>query len=136
MDAAVDKMVRDRALNRCEYCHMPQPFYSERFQIDHVVARQHSGTSEAINLALACIDCNLHKGPNISSVDPVTGTRVDLFNPRSDIWVEHFEWAGVQLVGRTAMGRATIRLLQINSPRRSVVRETLMEEGVFPLDDR
>ena len=33
---------------------------------------------------------------------------------------------------RTAVGRVTVELLQINDPFRVEVREELMEEGLFP----
>ena len=42
-------------------------------QPDHIVAVQHGGETVSENLALACCDCNLLKGPNLASVDPVTG---------------------------------------------------------------
>ena len=37
-----------------------------------------------------------------------------LFNPRRQKWDRHFRWDGPLLVGRTAIGRTTIRVLQIN----------------------
>lgn len=48
-------------------------------------------TNDVGLLALACDRCNLYKGPNISSVDPLTKQVVTLFNPRLDAWVEHFQ---------------------------------------------
>ena len=52
--------------------------------IEHIVARQHGGLSRLDNLALACWNCNLKKGPNLSGIDPTTGLVVALFNPRKD----------------------------------------------------
>jgi hypothetical protein len=46
--------------------------------------------SEPNNLALACWNCNLKKGPNLSGVDPNTGQVVALFHPRQDEWDEDF----------------------------------------------
>ena len=132
MDKALDKAVRERAGGQCEYCHAPQAYYPERFQIDHIIAQQHGGETSPENLALCCIECNRRKGPNISSVDPQTRQRTDLFDPRRQIWTEHFAWHGALLVGLTPMGRATIAVLEINRPPRVTVRQALIEEGVFP----
>jgi hypothetical protein len=43
-----------------------------------------------------------------------------------------FQWQGAYLIGRTASGRVTVELLQINGAFRVVLREELIEEGVFP----
>jgi hypothetical protein len=127
----IDLAVRRRAGYRCEYCGSLQTHYPERFQIDHIVARQHGGATEVENLALACIECNKRKGPNLSSIDPDTQKIVLLFNPRSQRWADHFEWNGPVIVGRTSEGRATVALLDMNRPPRVVVRQALIEEGVF-----
>jgi hypothetical protein len=132
MDRATERLVRERAGGLCEYCHAPQSAYPERFQIDHVIARQHDGPTEPANLALCCLDCNLHKGPNISSRDPIGGAMIRLFDPRTDRWNDHFQWDGPVAVGLTPIGRATVRLLAMNRPNRVVVREALIAEGIFP----
>ena len=77
----------------------------------------------------------MHKGPNIASLDPDTSEMVPLFHPRRDTWSEHFEWNEGILVGRTPIGRATVELLAINHPDHVLLREALIDEGVFPLDD-
>ena len=128
----LEKAVRERAHGLCEYCHASQTFYPERFQLDHIIARQHGGKTLSSNLALCCLECNRRKGPNIGSIDPQTGQRSDLFHPRENIWNEHFGWHGAILVGVTPIGRATITLLDINRPPRVIVRETMIEEGIFP----
>jgi len=95
------------------------------------MARQHGGTAAPDNLALACIHCNRFKGPNIAGVDPDSGEIVRLFNPRRDIWTEHFIWDGPELEGLTQIGRVTISLLLINDPEVVAVRKALQEEGIF-----
>jgi len=37
-------------------------------------------------IALACHRCNLHKGTNLSSIDPDSGDVVSLFRPRDEVW--------------------------------------------------
>jgi hypothetical protein len=91
MNSETTKLVRERAGNRCEYCLIRQEdeaFY--RLHIEHIIARQHGGSDEESNLALSCHHCNLHKGPNISSIDSLTGQLVPLFNPRKDAWLATF----------------------------------------------
>lgn len=129
MDEAVRNLVRQRAGNRCEYCHLPQEAYDVTFHIEHVVASQHEQNDDPSNLALACDRCNLHKGTNLASIDPETGEIVPLFNPRTDVWVEHFALVGAEIIGQTPTGRATVRLLQMNSERRIILRTRLLAAG-------
>lgn len=108
--------VRERAANRCEYCQLhadDSPL--ARLQIDHIVPQKHGGETDLQNLALACVDCNLHKGSNLTGIDPETGQIVELFSPRRHQWDEHFEWDELYIVGRTAIGRTTVRVLCMNS---------------------
>ena len=133
IDAAIRDLVRRRAAERCEYCRLPQHAEEATFHIDHVLAQQHSpaDADDPNNLALACHRCNLHKGTNLSSIDPVSGLVVPLFHPRRDTWHEHFACQGAALVGRTPTGRATVHLLQFNTHRRVELREGLITEGEF-----
>jgi hypothetical protein len=133
MDAALRDLVWQRAQGRCEYCRLHQehePFYP--FHVEHIIAKQHLGRDAASNLALACHQCNLRKGPNLSGMDAKTQRMVRLFHPRRHTWSRHFRWQGAILVGRTPIGRATVAVLAINLPKRVVQRQALMEEGVFP----
>lgn len=72
MNRATEQMVRRRAGERCEYCHLPEALTKLKFSIDHVRAKQHGGSDEPANLALACASCNLHKGRNIAGIDSET----------------------------------------------------------------
>ena len=98
-----------------------EPFFA--YHVEHIVARQHGGGDDSGNLALACYHCNAHKGPNLSGLDPESGALVRLFHPRQDQWDEHFERNGVLIVGRTAVGRATVGLLKMNAADRRRLRE-------------
>src|SRR2546421_11756139 len=90
---------------------------------------KHGGATTESNLAQACTRCNFHKGPNLSGIDPDSGTLVRLFHPRNDIWHEHFVWDGPHVRGVTAIGRATIAVLEINHILRVEARMKLIEEG-------
>jgi hypothetical protein len=132
MDEVLENLVRRRAGHCCEYCQLPQAYSSTRFEIDHIIAKQHGGITVLWNLALACFADNHHKGPNMAGIDPKTGKRVWLFNPRRQKWSRHFRWKGPILVGRTAVGRATVMVLAMNLPHRVAQRAALLDEGVFP----
>jgi hypothetical protein len=130
MDAATRQLVRDRAKSRCEYCGLPQvaaPAIS--FHVEHIRARQHAGDDVPENLALACPDCNRHKGPNLSGVNPETRQVVLLFNPRTDSWHDHFEMLDARIIGLTPTGNATAHTLRMNVDERVRMREELLANG-------
>jgi hypothetical protein len=129
MDAASRKFVCDRAEDRCEYCKLPQSAVDATFHVDHVVALQHvdKPTDDPNGLALACDRCNFCKGTNLTSVDPVSGSIVLLFNPREDSWDDHFTMWSAEINGLTPTGRATVRLLQMNAKHRVELRAWLIE---------
>jgi hypothetical protein len=94
-----------------------------------VVAQQHGGSDAVDNLALACHRCNLHKGPNLSGVDPLTKGVEILFHPRRNQWPEHFAFRGAYLEGLTPSGRATVEVLALNDARRLELRYELLLLG-------
>jgi predicted secreted protein len=98
------------------------------FHIDHIVPEIAGGATIADNLALACVSCSLRKGARQQIKDPETGEVVSIFNPRQQIWKEHFGWKGFEVVGLTATGRATIAALNLN---RSIMLAIRAEEEFF-----
>ena len=93
------------------------------FHVDHVVATQHRDDDSLGNLCLSCQSCNLRKGTNLTTIDPVSDHIVRVFDPRSDTWSEHFESVDYIIVGKTDVGRATARLLAMNDPSRVELRQ-------------
>jgi len=130
--AEARELVRQRASNRCEYCLLPQRYSHLAHHIEHIVARQHGGTDDVANLALACHRCNLRKGPNLSGVDPLTREVAALFHPRQDQWPDHFRFMDVRVEGITPTGRATVEVLSMNDARRLDLRRELLIRGEFP----
>jgi hypothetical protein len=126
MDAQLRQAVRTRAAYQCEYCRLPQEYSELRFHIEHIIPRQHGGGDDSQNLALACPDCNLRKGPNLTGIDPQTGEIGRLFHPRRDTWFDHFRYEGQNIVGTTSIGRTTVSLLEMNHPERRRVRELIV----------
>jgi hypothetical protein len=126
MDVATRELVRRRAGNRCEYCLLKQEHLTfSTFQIEHIMPRKHGGDDAPSNLALACHRCNSHKGPNLTGIDPETEEITPLFNPRLHVWEDHFCWDDVIGVGLTAVGRTTVRVLNMNEERRVRLRTVL-----------
>ena len=131
MNRELVRSVWKRAGDRCEYCLLPHWALPLPFQIDHIIAEKHGGRTVAGNLALACPHCNRDKGPNIAGINPNTGQTVRLFHPRQDHWEEHFRWEEARLVGRTAIGRATVQVLSMNAEDLLLIRIALRQEGAF-----
>jgi len=132
MDQELANAVRRRARDTYEYRLLPQTVRRLRFQIEHIIARQHGGESTIENLALACGRCSRHKGTNIAGIDPASRQMTRLFNPRMDRWSDHFRWEGPRAVGLTAIGRATVEVLEINHPDEIAIRLELEACKRFP----
>ena len=125
MDEATKAYVRKRAAHRCEYCQLHQDDSPlAKLHIEHIIPKKHGGADDLNNLALACIDCNLHKGPNLTSIDPESKAVTELFYPRRHHWHDHFEWRGIYVIGKTAIGRTTVRVLKMNSDEQLALRSS------------
>jgi len=123
--------VRERANERCEYCRKPEIFTSRSYHADHIIPERHGGTTSLHNLAWACFDCNVNKAGDISSYDKITGELVPFYNPRTQSWDEHFELESTMIKGKTAVGRVTVSLLNINHPDHVATRHYIIEKGYW-----
>ena len=135
---AIERRVREEAINRCGYCLSPQHLVMARLEIEHIVPVSKGGTSDELNLWLSCPLCNAAKGSRTSSIDPLSGLEVPLFNPRHQRWSEHFLWSeeGLRILGRTSTGRATVALMHLdNDPDAIIVRSYWIEAGWHPPQD-
>ncbi|MEA5553881.1 HNH endonuclease [Anabaena cylindrica UHCC 0172] len=126
------KLVVNRASGRCEYCLLHQDYSIYTHEVDHIIAVKHGGETAPENLALSCLSCNRHKGSDFATIDAATGEIVPLFNPRRQIWEDHFYFGGARIEGKTQMGKATTRLLQFNIPNRVLERKVLMSQEKYP----
>jgi hypothetical protein len=132
MKVSLERLIRRRARNRCEYCHLPAAISLRPFQIDHIIARQHEGPTNSGNLAFCCPFCNAYKGPNIAGIDPETHRAVGLFNPRRDIWADHFVLRSNGVIsGLTRVGRTTVSVLNMNNIDMVELRNELILEGIM-----
>jgi 5-methylcytosine-specific restriction endonuclease McrA len=131
--AFLERQVRSRAREICEYCLLPQDSQEATFHIDHVVPRAAGGETEIDNLALACVTCSLCKSAKQSATDPETQQTVPLFNPRADNWREHFRVTDEFLIeGITSNGRASIAALRMNRSLIVSIRKEIGFLGRFP----
>ena len=130
--AGLRRLVLRRSGDRCEYCHLPQAGQEATFHIDHIQPVSAAGQTIADNLALACVSCSLRKAARETGADPETANEVPLFNPRIDLWSEHFEWEGVRLLGLTPTGRATIEALDMNRELILAIRQEEANLGRHP----
>lgn len=123
--------VAKRAGFRCEYCLLPEPYAIYPFEVDHIIAVKHGGKTVSDNLAYSCIRCNRMKGTDLTTLSKDSDEIIRLFNPRIDIWDEHFEVVEGAIYGRTDIGRATTQLLTFNTPERIIGRKLLIEAGEY-----
>lgn len=132
ISSSLRKLVALRADNRCEYCLISQNVVLHKHEPDHIIPRQRDGTTGDENLAHSCMRCNRHKGPNIGSFDPLDGVLVPFFNPRTQIWEEHFKLQGAVIQPLTPEGRVTVKILNINSDTRITERQNLINNNLYP----
>lgn len=128
------QQIRDRAVNRCEYCLSHQDYIMGRLQIDHIQPIVKGGTDELNNLCLACELCDRSKWKQTEGIDPETKSTVPLFHPRSQIWHDHFKWLdnGTRILGLSPEGRATIVSLKLNNSLAVRVRSNWVQAGWHP----
>jgi hypothetical protein len=129
ISVALRTLVAERAKFRCEYCLLHEDDSYSPHQVDHIVSRKHGGVSSADNLAYCWLRCNLWKGTDIGSLSARTGKLIPLFNPRKDVWPEHFRLDGAIIEPLTAEGEATARLLKLNLDKRIAERRVAIAAG-------
>ncbi len=130
--AHLQRLVAERAGQRCEYCGLSQEGQEARFHVDHVVPVVRGGATVEENLALACVSCSLRKAARQHAVDPQTGTVAALFDPRVQSWGGHFRWDGVRVQGLSPTGRATVAALKMNRPLILAIRREEALRGRHP----
>jgi hypothetical protein len=109
-----------------------------RLEIEHVIPKARGGTDDESNLWLCCPLCNRYKADRTHATDPETGEQTPLFDPRRQIWSEHFSWSadGLRITGRTDVGRATVAALHLDDdPDALIVRGHWIVAGWHPPRD-
>lgn len=103
-------------------------------EVEHIIPSSVGGATSEDNLCLACLRCNRFKGTITEASDDVSDNFVRLFHPRQQLWSDHFEWKnnGFEIAGRTPVGRATVRTLQMNNPFVVRSRKIWVDKGWHP----
>jgi hypothetical protein len=127
----IRQRVYERADGCCEYCQTCEVNTGQTMQVDHI---DPTGGDDLDHLCLSRWNCNNHKRHATRTADPETGEDVPLFNPRKQVWSEHFEWLGdaTYVRGLTRTGRATIVRLKMNRPAIIFARSRWVESGCHP----
>lgn len=126
--------IQKSANYHCGYCQIPQDLIPNLLEIEHLLPLAEGGTNEEENLWLACRNCNSYKSSKIDALDPKTNQTVLLFNPRTQVWNEHFEFSrdGTEIVGKTPCGRATVIALRLNFEPAVKARRNWVSVGWYP----
>ncbi|MEK6407734.1 MAG: HNH endonuclease signature motif containing protein [Acidobacteriota bacterium] len=132
--ADLRRAIRDQANEVCEYCRSQELFSPQRFSVEHIKPYSAGGQPTPDNLALSCQGCNGHKYTKQEAPDPVTGSVVELFHPRTQRWRDHFAWSADAslIVGLTPAGRATVEALRMNRLELVNLREVLYAAQKHP----
>jgi HNH endonuclease len=122
---------------RCEYCKSSSRLTGTPLVMEHILPRSLGGTDDQENLAASCYRCNEFKGAKTHAIDPDTDQLVELFNPRMQVWTEHFVWenSGTLIIGLTNIGRATVVALHLNNENIVEARTFWIEAGWHPPTD-
>lgn len=131
---AIKVRVRERADNRCGYCLTQQKYVPWSLELEHVIPRAKGGSDDEDNIWLACRSCNLFKADQTEAIDSETQQLVPLFNPIKQNWTDHFRWSddGLRIIGKSAIGRATVTALQLNNIYALTVRRHWISAGWHP----
>jgi HNH endonuclease len=123
--------VRKRAFGCCEYCLLHEDTTFLVHEIDHIISLKHGGLDEILNLALACSFCNRFKGSDVGSI--FQDDFIRFFNPRKDIWANHFKIEDALIQPLTPIGEVTAKILQFNNIDRIIERQILIEAKKYPM---
>ena len=109
------QLVGQRANFQCEYCLLNEKRSFIGFEVDHIISRKHRGSNDPNNLAYSCGDCNRNKGTDIASIDWNNNNQITRFyNPRLDLWAEHFCLSNTVIESLTSIGEVTITIFRFN----------------------
>lgn len=131
---ALRERVAAQARHRCGYCQTTEAIAGYLMEVDHLIPWAEGGPTVEENLWLVCTGCNKRKGNRIAALDSETRRLAPLFDPRRNVWHDHFAWsAGSTLIaGLTPTGRATVEALGLNRPELVRARRRWVAVGWHP----
>jgi hypothetical protein len=106
-------------------------------EFDHLIPQAAGGTTLEENLWLACRRCNAFKGSQTHAHDSQNAEWVALFNPRQQVWIDHFAWGedGTEIIRKIPCGRVTVAALKMNNAAIVVARRSWVSVGWWPPND-
>lgn len=129
------KLVIERAANKCEYCRISTEDTYLGGEIDHIRSIKHNGKTILDNLAFACQPCNRNKGSDLGSISEISNELVRFYNPRIDIWTEHFKANdNGEIEALTEIGEVTAAIFGLNDLERVAERKGLIEIRHYTID--
>ncbi len=128
------RAVAEQAMYRCGYCQTAQAISGMKLHVEHILPVSLDGQTVESNLWLACAMCNDYKGAQTHAIDPISGERVPLFNPRTQKWSDHFVRSedGIYIIGQTSCGRASVSAIQMNNKDVVTARKNWVRVGWHP----
>ncbi|MFY9618906.1 MAG: HNH endonuclease signature motif containing protein [Pyrinomonadaceae bacterium] len=131
ISAELRQTTAERANHLCEYCLIAEVDTFYGCEVDHIISLKHGGSSEPDNLAYACALCNRAKGSDVGSIS-TAGEFTRFFNPRADLWSEHFRLEGAAIHSLTTVGEVTTRIFGFNDSARLHEREEMIRFEKYP----
>jgi HNH endonuclease len=134
---ALKVKIRRQAKFRCGYCLRSEVLIGMPMEFEHILPVAFGGKTIEENLGLSCRRCNEFKGTQTHAINAETSEKVQIYNPRTQIWNEHFCWndEGTKIIGITAIGRGTVNALKLNEEIIVITRSLWVSVGWFPPDD-
>jgi hypothetical protein len=129
--------VSAQARYRCGYCLTQEAVVGTPMEFDHLIPEALGGRTEEGNLWLACSLCNDAKSCRVAALDPISGEIIRLYNPRDQVWSDHFRWSESSdyILGTSPTGRATVLALNLNRPALVRARQAWVAVGWHPPSD-
>jgi hypothetical protein len=131
ISAELRKFIAERADYLCEYCLIAEEDTFIGCQVDHIISLKHGGKTTKENLAFACAVCNRNKGSDIGSIT-IKNAFTRFYNPRIDIWSEHFKIQAERIEPITEIDEVTANILEFNGTERLLERRILISQGRYP----
>jgi len=102
--------------------------------VEHIIPKSKGGQSTPKNTTLSCQGCNNYKYNKTDGIDNLTGNTANIYNPRKQIWSDHFAWSsdGIEIIALSSTGRVTLNTLRLNRQELQNLRFLLVEAGKHP----
>ena len=128
INRAVRDILKNARITGCLVDHQTELEIALREALANAVL--HGNRSNADKKVLVRAYCDPRRGFVIAvrdegpGFDPETNAVTGLFHPRRQRWEDHFERRGIYVIGKTALGRTTVQVLNMNSEDQLTLRSS------------